>query len=223
MEQELELIELWQIVSKRWKMIILVTLLAALICAAVSLFLIKPQYVASSTLMVMKPVEAEQILYQDIQVSRQLADTYQVVVHSRRVLDKVTRSLNLPYTHEQMQEKVKVSSVQDTEIITIDVTDTDPYLAARMSNLIAQTFMQEVTEIMNIDNVSPIDEAAVPDNPVSPRVGLNIAVAMVLGFMVAVGLALLQHYLDQTLKTTEEVENLLGLTVLGTIPMMEDN
>lgn len=223
MEQELELIELWQIVSKRWKMIILVTLLAALICAAVSLFLIKPQYVASSTLMVMKPVEAEQILYQDIQVSRQLADTYQVVVHSRRVLDKVTRSLNLPYTHEQMQEKVKVSSVQDTEIITIDVTDTDPYLAARMSNLIAQTFMQEITEIMNIDNVSPIDEAAVPDNPVSPRVGLNIAVAMVLGFMVAVGLALLQHYLDQTLKTTEEVENLLGLTVLGTIPMMEDN
>ncbi|HOB28288.1 MAG TPA: Wzz/FepE/Etk N-terminal domain-containing protein [Bacillota bacterium] len=223
MEQELELIELWQIFSKRWKMIILVTLLAALICAAVSLFLIKPQYVASSTLMVMKPVEAEQILYQDIQVSRQLADTYQVVVHSRRVLDKVTRSLNLPYTHEQMQEKVKVSSVQDTEIITIDVTDTDPYLAARMSNLIAQTFMQEVTEIMNIDNVSPIDEAAVPDNPVSPRVGLNIAVAMVLGFMVAVGLALLQHYLDQTLKTTEEVENLLGLTVLGTIPMMEDN
>lgn len=223
MEQELELIELWQIFSKRWKMIILVTLLAALICAAVSLFLIKPQYVASSTLMVMKPVEAEQILYQDIQVSRQLADTYQVVVHSRRVLDKVTRSLNLPYTHEQMQEKVKVSSVQDTEIITIDVTDTDPYLAARMSNLIAQTFMQEVTEIMNIDNVSLIDEAAVPDNPVSPRVGLNIAVAMVLGFMVAVGLALLQHYLDQTLKTTEEVENLLGLTVLGTIPMMEDN
>lgn len=188
-----------------------------------SLFLIKPQYVASSTLMVMKPVEAELILYQDIQVSRQLADTYQVVVHSRRVLDKVTRSLNLPYTHEQMQEKVKVSSVQDTEIITIDVTDTDPYLAARMSNLIAQTFMQEVTEIMNIDNVSPIDEAAVPDNPVSPRVGLNIAVAMVLGFMVAVGLALLQHYLDQTLKTTEEVDNLLGLTVLGTIPMMEDN
>lgn len=223
MEQELELIELWQIFSKRWKMIILVTLLAALICAAVSLFLIKPQYVASSTLMVMKPVEAEQILYQDIQVSRQLADTYQVVVHSRRVLDKVTRSLNLPYTHEQMQEKVKVSSVQDTEIITIDVTDTDPYLAARMSNLIAQTFMQEITEIMNIDNVSPIDEAAVPDNPVSPRVGLNIAVAMVLGFMVAVGLALLQHYLDQTLKTTEEVDNLLGLTVLGTIPMMEDN
>jgi capsular polysaccharide biosynthesis protein len=223
MEQELELIELWQIVSKRWKMIILVTLLAALICAAVSLFLIKPQYVASSTLMVMKPVEAEQILYQDIQVSRQLADTYQVVVHSRRVLDKVTRSLNLPYTHEQMQEKVKVSSVQDTEIITIDVTDTDPYLAARMSNLIAQTFMQEITEIMNIDNVSLIDEAAVPDNPVSPRVGLNIAVAMVLGFMVAVGLALLQHYLDQTLKTTEEVDNLLGLTVLGTIPMMEDN
>lgn len=127
MEQELELIELWQIFSKRWKMIILVTLLAALICAAVSLFLIKPQYVASSTLMVMKPVEAELILYQDIQVSRQLADTYQVVVHSRRVLDKVTRSLNLPYTHEQMQEKVKVSSVQDTEIITIDVTDTDPY------------------------------------------------------------------------------------------------
>lgn len=223
MEQELELIELWQIVSRRWKMIVLVTLLAALICAVVSLFLIKPQYVASTTLMVMKPAEAEQILYQDIQVSRQLADTYQVVVHSRLVLGKVIQILNLPYDAGELKEKVKVSSVQNTEIITIDVTDSDPYLAGRMSNQIARTFIQEINEIMNIDNVSLIDEAAIPDKPVSPRVRLNIAVATVLGFMVAVGLALLQHYLDQTIKSTDEIQDLLGLTVLGTIPIMEDN
>ncbi len=223
MEQELELSELWQIVSKRWKMILLITLLAVLICAAVSLFIIKPQYVASTTLMVMKPVESEQILYQDIQVSRQLADTYQVVVHSRRVLDKVIRSLNLPYSPAEMKEKVKVSSVQNTEIITIDVTDTDPRLAVLISNQVARTFMQEITEIMNIENVSLIDEAAVPGRPVSPRVELNIAVALVIGVMVAVGLAFLQHYLDQTIKKEEELQDLFGLTVLGTIPLMEDN
>lgn len=223
MEQELELSELWQIVSKRWKMIFQITLLAALICAAVSLFIVKPKYVASTTLMVMKPVESEQILYQDIQVNRQLADTYQVVVHSRRVLDKVIQNLNLPYGPVEMKEKVKVASVQNTEVITIDVTDTDPRLAALISNQVAQTFMQEITEIMNIENVSLIDEAAVPDKPVSPRVGLNIAMALVIGVMIAVGLAILQHYLDQTIKKEEELQELFGLTVLGTIPLMEEN
>ena len=72
--------ELWQIAVKRWKMILVLTLLAAILSAAVSVFFIRSQYVASTTLMVMKPVESDKILYQDIQVSRQLVDTYRTVV-----------------------------------------------------------------------------------------------------------------------------------------------
>ncbi len=215
--------ELWQIAVKRWKMILVLTLLAAILSAAVSVFFIRSQYVASTTLMVMKPVESDKILYQDIQVSRQLVDTYRTVVQSRRVLGKVIQKLDLPYSFETMKGKVKVSAVKDTEIITIDVTNGDPSLAARMSNQVARTFMQEITEIMAIDNVSIIDEAAVPEKPVSPRVHLNVAVAALLGFLLAVGITFLQHYLDQTIKSTTEIQELLGLTVLGTIPVMEED
>ncbi len=221
-EQELDLLELWQIVSSRWKMILLFTLLAAFISATVSIIFIKPRYEASATLMVMKPADSDQILYQDIQVSRQLTDTYQVIVHSRRVLDKVINSLSLPYSADALKSKVTVSSVKNTEIITINVNDTDPALAGRISNEVAQIFMQEVTKIMRVDNVSIIDEAAVPVKPVSPRINLNIAVASVIGFIAAIGIALLQHYLDRTIKTAEEIEELLGLAVLGNIPVMED-
>ncbi|NMD41979.1 MAG: capsular biosynthesis protein [Firmicutes bacterium] len=222
MEEELDLLELWHILLKRWKMIILLTLLAAAISGAVSQFLLTPQYVASASLMVMKPVEAEKILYQDIQVSRQLADTYQIVVHSRRVLGKVIQALDLPFSAGELKNRVKVDAVKNTEIITIDVTDSDPYQAARISNQIARTFMDEITEIMSVDNVSLIDLAAVPTVPVSPRLKLNVAVAAVLGLMLAVGIALLQHYLDQTVKSSADIQDLLGLTVLGTIPVMEE-
>ena len=86
-EEELDLLELWHIVSRRWKMIFTLTLLAAFLSGIISIFFIKPTYVASATVMVTRPVEKEQvILYEDIQVSRQLANTYQVIAHSRRVL-----------------------------------------------------------------------------------------------------------------------------------------
>lgn len=222
MEEELDLLELWHIVSRRWKLIITLTLLAAILSGIISIFFIKPKYVASATVMVTRPAEKEQvILYEDIQISRQLANTYQVIAHSRRVLGKVIDQLSLPYTPEVLRGKVKISPVDKTEIITIDVTDEDPRAAALISNQVAETFMIEINDIMNVENVSLIDGATAPLKPVSPRKRLNVAVAAVVGFMASILLALLFHYLDRTIKSPEEIEELLGLTVLGNIPVME--
>jgi capsular polysaccharide biosynthesis protein len=222
LEQELDLLALWQVFVKRWKLIVLIPLLALLISAFISLFILTPQYVASTTLMVVKPPETGQIVYQDIQVSRQLVATYREIARSRRVLDGVVENLALPYGITTLREKVDVVAVRDTEIITVDVTDPDPALAAAIANAVASAFMKEVVAIMKVENVSLIDQAAQPGAPVSPRVPLNLAVALVIGVMVAVGVAFLLEYLDKSLKDPEEVQKLLEIPVLGIIPFMED-
>lgn len=221
MEQELDLYEIWQVIAKRWSMIVLIPLLAVAASAVVSLFVLVPQYQASTTILVMKPAETAQILYQDIQVSRQLVDTYREIARSATVLNKVVANLQLPYSTEDVREQVDVTSVRNTEIINISATNPDPETARNIANEVARVFMSEVIAIYKVENVSLIDRATAPADPISPRVELNVAVAFVVGLMAAVGLAFLQEYLDKTIKSPEDVQKHLQLPVLGIIPYVE--
>ncbi|HSW35479.1 MAG TPA: Wzz/FepE/Etk N-terminal domain-containing protein [Candidatus Limnocylindrales bacterium] len=223
MEQELDLYAIWQVFVKRWKLIVVVPLFAALTSALISLFIIIPQYSAAATLMVMRPVDAAQILIQDIQVSRQLVHTYREIAHSRRVLEVAIVNGSLPYTVTELREKVDVVSVRDTEIITITVTDADPLVARDVANGVTRAFMEEVVEIMQVENVSIVDAAVEPTTPISPRIPLNVAVALVIGIMTAVGLVFLFEYFDRSFKDPEEITRLLGIPVLGIIPHMEES
>jgi len=221
LENELDLYALWQVIVKRWKLIVLMPLLAALASAMISLFIITPLYTASTTMMVTRPTDTSQILYQDIQVSRQLVNTYREIVHSRRVLEIVIANRSLPYNLSEMREMVEVQSVRDTELITVEVTNPDPELAGTIANEVANVFMEQIIEIMQIENVSVVDEAVAPNSPVSPRVPLNVAVAFVVGLMAAFGLAFMVEYLDQTVKDPDEVQKLLEVPVIGLMPKTE--
>ena len=221
MEEELELYEIWQIVVKRWKMIVLIPLTAALVTFFYSSFLITPLYRASTTLMVTLPIDAGQIIYHDLLATRQLVGTYREIVRSNRVLESVVVDSDLPYGVNQLRDKVEVEAIRDTELITVNVTDPDPLVASEIANELASTFIVEIVDIMNVENVRVVDEAAVPGRPVSPRVGMNVAVAFLVGLMGAVGLAFLLNYLDQSIKDPAEAQSLLNLPVIGVVPIVE--
>jgi len=218
---ELDLHQIWQLIVKRWKLLVALPILAAAVSLLVNMLIITPQYQASTTLMVTRPVDASQIILQDIQLSRQLVHTYREIVHSRRVLDIVIANRSLPYSTESLRQMVEVQAVRDTELITVVVTHPEPKLARDVANEVAAVFMQEITEIMQVDNVSVVDAAVEPWRPVSPRVSLNVLITFVLGAMVAFFLIFLLDYLDRTVKDPVETQALLGLPVVGLIPKLE--
>lgn len=222
MEQELDLQQLWQVLIKRWKLIILLPLLAALASLMVSLLIITPQYSASTTLMVMRPTDTAQIMYQDIQVSRQLVETYREIARSRRVLMVAIANDALPFGVGELRNKVDVVALRNTEILTVTATDADPQMAAKIANGVTTAFMEEIVELVKVDYVSLVDPATEPSSPISPRVPMNVAVALVVGLMAAVGLVFLIEYLDRSIKEPEQITQLLGLPVLGVIPRMEE-
>ena len=76
---------------------------------------------------------------------------------------------------------------------------------------------------MKVENIQVIDEARVPDKPIKPRPMLNMAIAGVLGLMIGVFITFLLEFLDNTIKTPDDVERHLELPVIGTIPMVEEN
>lgn len=224
MEETMDLREILQIIYKRLWFIILVTLVCIISSGIISFFVLDSIYEASTTLMVSKTRDdqSSNLQYNDILMNQKLVKTYSEIVKSNRVLEKVIEQLDLDMTTGDLRNKIQVSSVSDTEIIRIAVQDKDPNFATELANSIAVVFMGEIGSIMKMDNVQFIDPAKVPIDPVKPRPFLNIAIAAVLGVMISVFIVFLVEYFDNTVKTVDDVENKLGLPVLGSIPVFDE-
>jgi len=222
-EETIDLREYFEIVKKHMGMIALITILAVTVSAAVSFFVLDPVYETSTTLMVNKAKEdtSRTVETQDIMLSRQLVTTYGEIAKSNVVLNSVIKELGLDMDSRQLSEKITITPVKETEIMRITVSDTEPKLASSIANTTAGIFMGEVSRIMKIDNVQIIDRAEVPKDPIKPNKLLNIAIAGVLGVMAGVFIAFLREYLDNTIKTPEDIEKHLDVQVVGMIPIFD--
>ncbi|MCU7204076.1 YveK family protein [Turicibacter sp. TA25] len=218
-EYEIDLREIFGMLRKRWLMIASITLSAAILAGVLSFFVLKPQYEASTTMMVNYKQDQDMLMnFNELQMSQKLATTYSQIIKSERIADAVIEKLELDLSAEELNKKISVSQVESTEILKITVKDSDAELAALIANTEADIFKQQINEMMKVDNVSTIDVAKVPENPVAPNKVMNIAIATVLGMMVSVGLVFVLEFLDRTYKTPTDIERHLGLPILGAIP-----
>ncbi|MEH7467376.1 GNVR domain-containing protein, partial [Priestia megaterium] len=150
--------------------------------------------------------------------------TYNVIIKSPAILDKVKEELNLTRTIDELNNQVTVSSAKDSQVVEITVQDQSPYIAAQIANKTAEVFQTQVSKIMKIDNVSILSKAEVKENvsPVKPQPLLNVAIAIVVGLIVGIGLAFLLEYLDNTIKTEQDIETILELPVIGAITNIKE-
>lgn len=224
MEEGLDIREYWKILKKRWIIVVALPLIAALISGLISFFVLKPVYQASTTLIVGKkasdsPQTAGQVLdYDVLMANQQLAKTYGMIAQSRTVELATLADLNLSLKVEEVDKMISVKPVPNTEILEIQVTNSSPELASSIANTMAQEFSKAVIEIKKVDSVSIVDKAVIPEKPISPRKVINVLIALVVGLMTSIGLGLLLESMDNTVKSSEDVEKLLGIPVLGSIP-----
>ena len=220
-EYELDLRQIFQMISQRWLMITSVTLVSLIASAIISFFLLTPIYEASTTLIVSYKQNQESVMtYNDLQTSQKLVATYSEIVKSERIADAVIEKLDLDMTASQLNQKISVAQVGTTEILKITVDDANPELAASIANTVSDTFQEDINEMMEVENVSTIDIAKVPESAVKPNKLMNVAIAGVLGMMISIGLVFVLEFLDRTYKTPHDVEQHLGLPLIGAIPDM---
>lgn len=226
MEETISLKEIFEVIKKRITLIIALIIGAALIAGIISYFILTPTYESSSQFIVNQSEENQSEAYNvnDIRINVEMINTYNVIIKSPAILDEVVETLDLPYSTGTLSEKLQVSSEQDSQVVTVTATDPSPEMATKLANTTVSIFQKEIPDIMNVDNVSILSEAETAENPspVAPKPMLNIAIAIVLGGMVGVGLAFLLEYLDNTVKTEDDIEKRLGLPVLGTIATISE-
>lgn len=221
MEEKLSLREGFKVFRKWWWLILSLTFGSAIIAAIISFFFLKPVYQNSSQFLVNQknPAPGQVFSENDIRTNVELINTYKAIILSPRILNRVTEELKLKMPSENLAEKIEISSAESSQLVTVLATDNDPKLAANIANTIVSTFQAEIPDLMNVDNVKILSVANVPTNPkpVSPNTVLNIAVAMILGAMAGTGIAFLMEYLNNKIKTEDDILKKLQTPVLGVI------
>ncbi|NBI29318.1 YveK family protein [Chengkuizengella marina] len=227
MEESISLKEIYEIVKKRIWLILTITVIATLISAVVSLFILTPIYQSSTQILVNNTKSENNGLdINDIRTNTELINTYSVIIKSPAILDIVIEELELNRSYGALKSQINVKPENNSQVVSIVVEDKNPVLAANIANRIASVFKTSIVDLMNnnVDNVSVLAEAKISENPspIKPNSTLNIAIAIVLGLMAGVGLAFLLDYLDNTVKTEQDIVNLLDLPVLGSISQIRE-
>jgi capsular polysaccharide biosynthesis protein len=223
MEQnELDLREIFRVLQRRFWLLLALPLIAGLTAGLLSLYVMDPVYSASTTLWVIKD-DSSNINYQDLLLNRNLTKTYAEVAKSRATIADAIRILGLDgqLTVGSVQGQLTVTPVRDTEILSFTIQDGSPAMAAKLADAVAESFKEQIKAYMKVENVVVVDKAVVPAGPIKPRPLMNVAIAIVLGGMAAVGLIFLLEYLDTSIKSPEDITRHTGMPVLGIIPVID--
>lgn len=225
-EETISLQDIFKIIKKRLVHIVSITIIAALIAGVISFFLLTPIYQASTQILVNKESTDQQAIQtQDIQANLQLINTYNVIIKSPAILSKVIDTLDLNLTPTELTNKITVASQDNSQVVNVSVQDENPAIAVEIANTTAEVFQQEIRELMNVDNVNILSPAVLSDNPspVKPNKMLNVAIGVVIGLMLGLGLAFLLEYLDTSIKSEQDVEDILGLPIIGIVSPIPDD
>lgn len=219
--EEIDLRELFDYFKSNFMWIIVTVILFIGIGNVYTILTRVPMYKGNTTIVLVSENKNESYNQNELQLNKNLVGTYSEIIKSRNVLSQVIDNLGLDTTVESLSKNVSVEAVQNTEIIKISVGADDPEVAARIANEIANVFATEIKKIYKLNNVSVVDKAVKSNNPYNINYVKDNIIYIGLGLVLSCGLIFVLFYFDTTIKTSEEIEKKLGLTVIGIVPKVE--
>lgn len=220
-EIEIDLKELFFELLNNWMMIVTSTILVALIALCISKFILVPQYESTSELYVLSKSTSITSLT-DLQTGTNLTNDYMVVVKGRPVLEQVIANLGLEENYQQLRGKVSLNNPSNSRILQITVTDEDPNHAKVITDEIANVAAAYIKEMMDQDAPSIISYGYADGAAVSPNTLMNTVLGAAIGAFLSMAVVIISYLLNDTIMSVEDVERKLGMNVLGTLPLEEE-
>lgn len=217
-EMEIDLVGLFYYLKKKAWVFGIALVICALIGFVVSNFLMAPVYTASTRMYVLNRSNENNMVYSDFQVSSQMLNDYKVLITGPNVTKKVIEKLGLDLTPAELAEKITVTAPDDTRVLQINVSDNMAQRAADIANCVREIASAQIKDIMDVDAVKLVYEAEVPQHPSAPSVKKYTVLGAMLGLIASIGMFVVIYIMDDTIRTEDDVEKYLGLSVLAVVP-----
>lgn len=217
--EEINLKELFDYFKNKLSWMIITVILVVGIGNVITTITRVPMYRSSTTIVLVS--DSKDYNSTEVQLNKSLVGTYSEIIKSRTVLNEVISNLGLSYSALELSDNINVTAVENTEIIRISVSDADNKQAAKIANEIASVFMTEIQKFYKLNNVSVIDKADSNNKSFNVNYLKDNLIYVLVALVLSGGVIFIMYYFDTTIKTSEEIENKLGLTVLGVVPKVE--
>ena len=217
---EIDVFAMLKTLWKRKFSIVLVALVFAIAAFGYSAFLAKKEYQSTSRIYVVSRQNQDNnaLTNSDLQAGSYLVKDYREIILSQNVLSQAIEELKLDLTPAELSKKISVSVPTDTRILSITAKDGNPKEAARIANGLRNVAAEKIISVTKVSDVTTLDEAEVPQSPSSPNIKRNVLLGFIAGAGLMVVLMVVVEVLDDRVKRPEDIEELMGLTLLGIVP-----
>ena len=204
----IEMKRIFDILKSKVLLIMIIVLAFVMLGYMYSYYYVVPKYSSTETLLLIPNNEADgsMITSSDLTLNSGLIATYSDIAKQSRVLKQVIENLNLNMTEKELLSKTKVSFTNDTYIIEITVTDTNPELARQITEEISNVFLKEIKEIYNLENIGIVDRAEAASSPYNVKHTKDLVMFAAAGMVFAGMIIVCIYIFDNTVKTEEDIE-----------------
>ena len=227
MEEEIDLKNVIQMFWDRKVGMIIILLLCIVAGYVYTTFFVSPVYEATSTAILTNNTEGEDgktaVTQTEVTLNNSLLSTYRGIATSDSVVSKVISNLGLKISAETLKNQISVTSATNTQIIQITVENADASLAAKIANEIRAVFTERVAELYDMQNIKPLDDAKVPTTPSNVNHAKDILMFACIGIVLAILYVVIANLLDNTVKSSSDIEKAVCLNVIAEIPVYEFN
>ena len=221
-QEEIDLGELLLYFKKKLVLIIAVFVIGMVGAGLFTRFLITPKYTATAKLYVVSASGKSVVNLDDLRLGTTLSTDYKELLMARPIFTEIIEELGLEYTYGQLKSMVSIEGVGDTRILAITVVSTKPKEAMDIANALTDKAITYLPKLMGIPPPNISEDAREPAMPCSPNLAKNAMLGGILAAIVLMGILTVLFLKDDTVKTSEDVEKLIGVVPLTVIPENSD-
>ncbi|MDO4282237.1 MAG: Wzz/FepE/Etk N-terminal domain-containing protein [Clostridia bacterium] len=226
--EEIDIKELLNVLLKKLYIVIIVTIIGAIAGFIYSRYMIDPLYKSTTSFVLSQvtstknDVQISEITQNDVTLNQKLVSTYSEIIKSKTIAKQVISKLDLAMSEEEFMSRITVNAKDDTELILISVSNEDPILASDIANCLVEVFREKISEVYKIENLSVIDIAEPSIYPYNIGTFKNTCLFGMIGLVLSCGIIFIIYYFDNTIKKQEDIEELLGVPVIASIALYNE-
>lgn len=215
-ELGIDIQELAYVLWKKISILLLCTIIGAGVTGVYTKLFVTPQYQSSAMIYIYGSTAS--FNSSKLTLSSELTEDYTTLAKSREVMEGVIDKMGFDCTTQELASAISVSHDENSSILMMTATNSDPKVAADIANSVADETAERISEVMNIDKPSTVEDAVVSSSPVSPNLLKNILIGAFAGLVIAAGVIILSFLKDDTIKTSDDVAHYLDTTLLACLP-----